>query len=385
MGRKPAKNVPWYKQFRHWNNESQRYIAAYKRIPKDSALQAEIRGYGKLCSMRLVFESNLLENAGLSEGETRKVLEDFPEVNRYDAFHKVGSLLESVLNPRQISFEQVSHAFKEQGISFDKSTPRLIFGKKSRQTLEVIQHYQALLLAEEFTLSFNMQLTLYYLSQIIRKQFPDRSDAEQKWREYLRLINEKENISSDITDPLLITEEVIRNVHKEIGEGLLKDSQVPAGEYRDDVRHITGTEIVLPSPELIPSAMTAYTKRSNASLKDALVAPEKRMLTAAKISYEFARIHPFPDFNGRVSRLILMMILRTFGVPFPVTLKGNKKHKKWYNDALKRANKDDLFAYATLIAMRVVESFQEVDENIKKAGLPSILSFYPKDQETPSS
>ena len=64
-----------------------------------------------------------------------------------------------------------------------------------------------------------------------------------------------------------------------------------------------------------------------------------------------------------------------FGVPFPVTLRGNKKCRQRYMFSLKKADNEYYYPYATLIAMRVAEIFKEIDKNIKLAKQPSIKSF----------
>jgi Fic family protein len=155
---------------------------------------------------------------------------------------------------------------------------------------------------------------------------------------------------------------------------LPEDAGVAAGQYRIDTRMVDW-DAVFPAPELIPAAMHQYIIRVQEILAEVLEGRLDRFLAAAQISYEFVRIHPFPDFNGRLSRLLLMTVLNVCGVPFPVTLRGDSKNRKRYFRALKSGNAGDLKPYATLIAMRIVQSFEEVERNVSIAGLPSILSF----------
>jgi len=70
-----------------------------------------------------------------------------------------------------------------------------------------------------------------------------------------------------------------------------------------------------------------------------------------------------------------MMILMAYGIPFPITLRGNKNERSRYISSLKKANKAFIEPYAALIAMRVYETFKEIDSNIIGANLPSILTF----------
>ncbi len=107
----------------------------------------------------------------------------------------------------------------------------------------------------------------------------------------------------------------------------------------------------------------------------------EQILIMAQISYEFVRVHPFIDFNGRVSRLLLQFVAMAFGIPFCIVIKGNKKARHRYIEALRRAdaivdfnniNYKHLEPYATLIAMSICEAFEEINTNLSLAGLEPI-------------
>ena len=51
----------------------------------------------------------------------------------------------------------------------------------------------------------------------------------------------------------------------------------------------------------------------------------------------FEQIHPFPDGNGRVGRILLNFILVGHGLP-NIAIKGSEKNKKIYIDALESAD-----------------------------------------------
>lgn len=156
-----------------------------------------------------------------------------------------------------------------------------------------------------------------------------------------------------------------------------KDANVEAGEYRIDERMVGDFGIVFPAPELVPRCMEKFIQNANALILSAWKIEGNIFEVAALISHEFVRIHPFPDFNGRISRLILMIILMINKVPFAVTLRGDKRGRARYLSSLRKANKNHITPYAALIAMRVAELFEEIDENINLAGLPSILNYKP--------
>ena len=68
------------------------------------------------------------------------------------------------------------------------------------------------------------------------------------------------------------------------------------------------------------------------------------------------------------------MILLRGGVPWPVSIRGNKLGRKRYLTALRHANREKPESLAALIALRTIEIFQEVDENLALAGEATIWS-----------
>jgi Fic family protein len=184
--------------------------------------------------------------------------------------------------------------------------------------------------------------------------------------------------SPNVDDRSFITEARICAIHRTLAEGLMpSDADVEAGEYRVHGVGIVGSDVVFPAPELIPPAMQRFVEMSNKRVSDILSGGwTDCIMVAAEVSYNFVRIHPFPDFNGRMSRLLLAMTLCAFGVPFSLALRGsNAKSRHRYFFALQRADTGDLKPYATLIAMRLVESFREIDENLRLAGRKALLEL----------
>lgn len=81
------------------------------------------------------------------------------------------------------------------------------------------------------------------------------------------------------------------------------------GKFRDEIAVLPGTAPLPPAPQHIPTAMenllSAYERESN-------VHPVYR---AAALHYRFIRIHPYPDANGRMARLLLQYSLLKAGYP----------------------------------------------------------------------
>jgi len=82
------------------------------------------------------------------------------------------------------------------------------------------------------------------------------------------------------------------------------------------------------------------------------------ILTAARVSHQFVAIHPYEDGNGRVSRLIMNLVLwRHFP---PVYLKADKKGRHRYGQAIRRADRGDIKPLAALIAMSLIEIYERL-------------------------
>lgn len=74
---------------------------------------------------------------------------------------------------------------------------------------------------------------------------------------------------------------------------------------------------------------------------------------AAQLHYDFVRIHPFDDSNGRTSRLLMNYVLIRHGFP-PVVIKS--ADKKNYLTALNKADVGDLDSFVEYIAEELVWS-----------------------------
>ena len=212
--------------------------------------------------------------------------------------------------------------------------------------------------------SFGSTLKLFSYQRALTNKYIDNEKARNK-------------LLVSIYNIPLFTEYLIKELHEIMASSLLpRDSKVKAGNYRIDSRMVGDFDVIFPSPELIQECMNNFIIKSNELTVSAFKEEINIFEVAAMVSHAFVRIHPFPDFNGRISRIILMIILMAFGVPFPVTLRGNKKCRKRYLYFLKKANNGYYISYATLIAMRVAELFKEIEQNIFLAGLPTIKSFF---------
>jgi Fic family protein len=79
------------------------------------------------------------------------------------------------------------------------------------------------------------------------------------------------------------------------------------------------------------------------------------VILASQLHYDFIRIHPFDDGNGRVARLLVNYVLMKNGFP-PIVIKT--KDKENYLTALNKADVGDLEAFHEYVAEQVIASLK---------------------------
>jgi Fic family protein len=114
----------------------------------------------------------------------------------------------------------------------------------------------------------------------------------------------------------------------------------------------TGEMFYFASPEETPAKMNDLLKW----YKDETEQGESHPLILASLfHYRFVRIHPFDDGNGRMSRLLMNLILMKHGYP-PVIIETSLKNH--YLDALQYADAEDYDKFIIFIGERMLESLE---------------------------
>lgn len=85
---------------------------------------------------------------------------------------------------------------------------------------------------------------------------------------------------------------------------------------------------------------------------------------AASLSHRFVRIHPYSDGNGRMSRLIMNMVL--FKEYPPVYIKADKKGRHRYVWALKKADRGYLMPLSCLIAASLQTIYKRLLDSVSR-------------------
>lgn len=156
-------------------------------------------------------------------------------------------------------------------------------------------------------------LSLEQVSELAagRKIMAKRKDKE----EVLNYINVLEKLDT-LSPKGILTEETIKNIHHLLTKNTLEDDE-DCGVYRCERNkyvvvgnRLTG-EISFrpPNNEELPRLMKDFVEWLNSERKGEL----NPVVLAGIAHYEFVRIHPFVDGNGRTGRVIAALLLRIRG------------------------------------------------------------------------
>lgn len=148
--------------------------------------------------------------------------------------------------------------------------------------------------------------------------------------------------------------------HRLIMCGLLPPSR--CGVYRKGTVSVGNHDLIFPAPSAVPAMMTEFCKDFPRLMPGHVTYDV--VMKAAEISYRFVRIHPYQDGNGRVSRVLMnLMLWRTHP---PAYLKADAKGRHRYGQALRRADRGFLEPLAALISMSLIETYKSLIRSLEK-------------------
>ena len=169
-----------------------------------------------------------------------------------------------------------------------------------------------------------------------------------------QLINALLNINSyHLMNPMHIS--YIHCLHRITLMGILPQKHL--GTFRKIPVNIGREDVYFPPASFIHGLMDEYCKQFPFVLRE--VTKYDGILKSAEASYKFVAIHPYKDGNGRISRLLMNIVLWGKGHP-PVYLKANKTSRHRYAQALKRANHGNIEPLACLIALSLKEIYEKL-------------------------
>lgn len=363
-------SYPWYDARHRWDQRADACLAAYRSLKPDSPQVRQVQSYARQSAVRMIFESNLMELAGPSLGETRDIIEGFPSIpDAPTSADWKDHPLQRALEPEK--WAAIAQAAKSLRYP-DRIVPSVRFRRKSRPVREVALHWLAYERVEIAAKHYSLVGLGRWVStqrspactQIRRDIAKIIGDVDRPdWREFASALS-ADVAPSRLPPAPLLSPSFVRRIHAVLAHGLLPPGcGVKAGEWRRTDVSVGNADVVFPAPDLVPAAMDRFCER----FADPRSWKGRPVEFAADMSFEFVDIHPFPDFNGRMSRLLLNLGLIGAGVPFRVALRADKKGRARYLRALDRAHRGRRDHYRRLIDMAVVEGFEEINRELRAA------------------
>lgn len=159
---------------------------------------------------------------------------------------------------------------------------------------------------------------------------------------------------------IFITPEFIKKLHR-VGFGWIFPE--PSGKFRKI--EVTVSDHIPPKYYLLPQLMDSYCQDIKERLKHLSIINQpdfvKELIDLLSWAHHrFLWIHPFKDYNGRIARLLINVILFNLNLP-PIELKVETKiGRRRYVAALKKADRGDDSDLAKLIQEAIEETSREV-------------------------
>lgn len=137
-----------------------------------------------------------------------------------------------------------------------------------------------------------------------------------------------------------------------------------AGRYRTIHVEFSGKEAALPYqvPELIANLCADLEERLKHLAPEDESYIEGVVQLVAWFQHRFVWIHPFQDYNGRVARMLTILILLKLDLP-PIEIGAETgTDRKKYLEAMYAADKSDYSKLEALIAKALVESLAKISK-----------------------
>jgi fido (protein-threonine AMPylation protein) len=216
------------------------------------------------------------------------------------------------------------------------------------------QHTNAVLarhpeLAQELTLLYEESERLKASPELL--DYPIAGGIETEGALWKNLLADA---ASSFVTPSKLRLEHIHFLHRITMMGILPARY--SGVFRATSVHVGDPNVLLAPPAFIPQLMEHFVSSFPRMLQ--LNDNHDTIYNAANTSYSFAIIHPYADGNGRISRLLMNLIL--WQDYLPTHLKADKKGRKNYSFALRRANRGNIKPLASLIAIHLRDTYKDM-------------------------
>lgn len=311
--------MSWWKNYKNDFILMLEYIESIK-TRKD--LETFFKDYKIETIIRMVFESNTIENEGLDLKGTKRLFSEL--------FYPSAELKDNDFKNKE---EKV---LAEKGIErLKKITNNLNIANLNNSTVVLYKNQK-----KEFITTLNHLLVLVAID----------IDFKENKEEYMNYRN-------------FFTSNGLRGLHENLSRELENNNNGNPGEYRIDGACIDIDTIFL-QPSLIPEAIEKALETLLQNLNDGKNIYLEIMLFVAK----FIKIHPFGDCNGRLSRILLNLAFLYDGVPFYLVLRSNSRDKKKYIESMKEFyQKKKISKFISVVSRTFIKQIEGINDNLELA------------------
>jgi Fic family protein len=246
----------------------------------------------------------------------------------------------------------------------------------SQEWLEKMQNKALVLEAHHTTHIEGTQLTLKDSEQLWKGAHLEEVNPDDA-RELLNYREAFELVSNYVSDGELITEGLVREIHKRLVQGVRGDSAAP-GTYRKIQNYVVNSktkEVIYTPPPVyeVPAMMQGLIDWLN---QDTEVHP---VLASGVAQFQLVHIHPFLDGNGRTARLLSTLCLYRKGYDFKKLFTISEYYDRSRPDYYKaiqsvRENNMDMTKWLEYFSEGLAVQLREVKDLGKQAIEQSLLS-----------
>lgn len=144
-------------------------------------------------------------------------------------------------------------------------------------------------------------------------------------------------------------------------EEITKPFGFPSRSYRQDNYSITGGNIEYPDYHLISRRMKGIGSEAIELLREAEKTPDDvgKVIAAAALMHRVVYVHPFRDFNGRISRGLVHYALRRLGYQLP---DWQFSGRNGYLDAVADGNEDQ-HKFEAFLSKAMLSSYKKIGQD----------------------
>ncbi len=359
--------TPWYKRYADLRREvdslKQEYIDRCKHLNADpNEVLAEVR---KEIIVRAVHESNWQEGVHLSMGRTRELADAvFEQMDSIRGPHlDMAQLLD--IHRRDVLALKRRGGSPDDVAALNLSRAHLALAMVgdelfTRQMTSLVVALKGFGKVEEELAKQNIEQdklkTIRHGLEVVRGLEESSGPIYGPLTEGVQceggLIKALSNVEFDhLLKPFRL--EYVHFFHRLVMMGILPPKKL--GEFRRLPVHVGDPDVFFPPPSVLQELIQEFC----AGFPPIVPQPKYDViLKSATVSHRFVRIHPYSDGNGRVSRILMNLILwRHYP---PVYLKADSEGRHRYAYALRRANDGNHEPMAALIAASLIAVYRKM-------------------------